>query len=183
MNTTNGKIAEQSKQKIMEALLSVMEQYDYKEITITQISQEAELSRKTFYRLFPDKEAVLKLYFEGLFTECLTQIKAQDIHHYWEVVQMYFDFWESKKDILLLFKKNALLPFLFECVYEHSSDVFAYVRSTETVNTFSRQLPYLLAYAVGGMHSMLLKWVENDMVIPSSELIQSLKKGLMSPDI
>ena len=35
MNTTNGKIAEQSKQKIMEALLSVMEQYDYKEITIT----------------------------------------------------------------------------------------------------------------------------------------------------
>lgn len=134
MNTTNGKIAEQSKQKIM----------------------EAELSRKTFYRLFPDKEAVLKL---------------------------YFDFWESKKDILLLFKKNALLPFLFECVYEHSSGVFAYVRSTEMVNTFSRQLPYLLAYAVGGMHSMLLKWVENDMVIPSSELIQSLKKGLMSPDI
>ena len=60
MNRTNGKIAEQTKPKIM----------------------EAELSRKTFYRLFPDKEAVLKLYFEGLFTECLTQIKAQDIHHY-----------------------------------------------------------------------------------------------------
>lgn len=183
MNTTNGKIAEQSKQKIMAALLSVMKQYDFKEITVTQIAQEADLSRKTFYRLFPDKETVLKLYFDELFSECLSNIKSKNIHHYWEVVQVYFDFWESKKDILFLFKKNNLLSFLFECSYNHSSEVFTYVRSTEVANTFSRQLPYLLSYAVGGMHSMLLKWVENDMCIPSSELIETLKNGLMSPDI
>jgi AcrR family transcriptional regulator len=52
MNKTNGKIAEQSKQKMAVALLTVMKQYDYHEITVTQITQEAELSRKTFYRLF-----------------------------------------------------------------------------------------------------------------------------------
>ena len=55
MNQTNGKIAEQSKQKIVKALLHVMEQYDFKEITVTQIAQEAQLSRKTFYRLFSVK--------------------------------------------------------------------------------------------------------------------------------
>lgn len=49
MNTTNGKIAEQSKEKLIKALLVIMEQYDFKEITITQLSQEAGLSRKTFY--------------------------------------------------------------------------------------------------------------------------------------
>ena len=37
MNTTNGKIAEQSKQKIANALLVILKQYDYKEITITQL--------------------------------------------------------------------------------------------------------------------------------------------------
>lgn len=183
MNITNGKIAEQSKKKIIDALLLIMKQYDYKEITITQIAQEAGLSRKTFYRLFSDKEAVLKLFSDGLFANCFTQIKEKNIHHYWEVVQWYFDFWESKKDILSLFKKNGLLPFLFECSYQFSPVIFEYVRSNETANAFSRQLPYLLSYAVGGMHSMLLKWVEMDMVIPSSELIKTLKAGFMSPDI
>lgn len=47
MNRTNSKIAEQSKKKISKALLTIMKQYDFKEITITQISQEAKLSRKT----------------------------------------------------------------------------------------------------------------------------------------
>lgn len=183
MNVTNGKIAEQSRNKIREALLTVMKQYDFKEITVTQIVQEAQLSRQTFYRLFPDKEEVLMLCFEAFFMECLALIKSQNIHHYWEVVQVYFDFWESKKETLLLFKKNGLLPFLFEYFYQHSAEVFAFVRSSETVDAFSRQLPYLLAYAVGGMHSMLLKWTENDMAVPSAELIESLKNGLMSPDI
>lgn len=40
MNRTNGKIAEQSKEKLSKALLIIMEQYDFKEITITQISRE-----------------------------------------------------------------------------------------------------------------------------------------------
>lgn len=66
MNRTNGKIAEQSKEKISKALLSIMEQYDFQEITITQISQEARLSRKTFYRLFSTKTDVLNYYFEYL---------------------------------------------------------------------------------------------------------------------
>jgi hypothetical protein len=38
MNTTNWKIAAQSKQKMVEALLVLMGQYDYKEITVTQIA-------------------------------------------------------------------------------------------------------------------------------------------------
>jgi len=33
------------------------------------------------------------------------------------------------------------------------------------------------------MHSMLQKWVENDMVIPFRVLIGQLKSGFGSPDI
>lgn len=75
MNNTNWKIAEQSKQKLGEALLTVMEVYDYREITITQVAQEAGLSRKTFYRLFSDKDSVLSYIFESLFAECFSLIQ------------------------------------------------------------------------------------------------------------
>ena len=94
MNNTNGIIAEQSKKKIAEAMLKVMNTYDYKEITVTQITQEARISRKTFYRHFRDKD--------------------------------------------------------------------------------------LLAYSIGGMNSMLIKWIEGGMSISSSTLILCLREGLSS---
>ena len=92
MNNTNGLIAEQSKKKIAEAMLTVMNTYDYKEITVTQITQEARISRKTFYRHFRDKDEILKHLFDSLYQECLSSIKESGIHHYWDVVQCFFFF-------------------------------------------------------------------------------------------
>ena len=180
MNTTNGKIAEQSRMKFVKALLIIMEQYNFKEITITQIAQEAGLSRKTFYRMFADKEEVLLCLFEDLYVECLGKIKARNVQHYWDVVQCYFDFWEERKEILHLFKKSGILPMLFEGAYKYSFHIFEYIRTKGVADEFSVQLPYLLAYSVGGMHSMLWKWVEDDMVIPSHVLIEQLKNGFKS---
>lgn len=183
MNRTNWRIAEQSKQKMVKALLLVMEQYDYKEITVTQITQEAQLSRKTFYRLFSDKDDILKLFCENLFHQCFAEIRAQKIQHYWDVVQVYFDFWEERKALLSLLQKNNLLPRIFEHSYRYSTEVFEFVRSKEAATSFALPLPYMLAYSVGGMHSMLIKWVEKGMDVPSSELISKLKSGFMSNNI
>ena len=180
MNTTNGKIAARSRQKLMDALLTVMEQYDYREITVTQLAQEAGLSRKTFYRLFSHKDEILSLLFEKLFEECFSRIKAMDLHHYWDVVQVYFDFWEERKELLFLLQKNGLLPRVFERSYQYAIQVFTFVRSKELADTLALPLPYLLAYSVGGMQSMLLKWVEHGMEVPSSTLIAALKAGLAS---
>jgi len=111
------------------------------------------------------------------------QIKARQLQHYWDVVQCYFDFCEERKELFSLLKRNNLLVFLFEGSYKYSFKVFEYVRSKEIANKYSSLLPYLLAYSIGGMYSMLLKWVENDMNIPSSLLIEKLKNGLMSVNI
>jgi len=183
MNKTNGKIAEQSRQRIVRALLTVMEQYDYKEITVTQIAQEAQLSRKTFYRLFSDKDEILDLFFEKLFQKFFEQVRAQEIKHYWDLVQAFFDFWEERKELLALFQKSHLLPRVLERSYQYSMKIFEFIRSKELADFFAVPLPYLLAYSVGGMHSMLFKWIEKGMEIPSSTLVAALKHGFMSDAI
>ena len=183
MNTTNGRIAEQSKKKIANALLVVLQQYDYKEITITQLTQEAKLSRKTFYRLFTYKEDVLSYLFENLYIECFEKIKSQRTQCYWDIVQCYFDFWEERKSLLHIFRPSTLLPVLFDGAYKYSFSIFEYVRSKDVVEQLSEQLPYLLAYSIGGMHSMLLKWVENDMTIPSCVLVEQLKNSFQSMNL
>ncbi len=183
MNRTNRRIAEESRQKFATALFELMKVYKYTEITVTQLAQEAELSRKTFYRLFNDKDEVLKQHFDTLYAECLSEIRQRGVRHYWDLVGLYFDFWESRKEILFLLGKNDLLPRLFEYVYRHAETIFVAVRTSEKAKEFSEPLPFLLAYSVGGMHSMLIKWVESGMTVPSSVLIDQLRKGFQSPEL
>ena len=122
---------------------------------------------------------------DGFFAvqECFTQIRAQQVQHYWDVVQVFFDFWETRKDLLTLLQKNNLLLRVFEQSYQYSTQIFEFVRSKEIAASYALPLPYLLAYSVGGMHSMLVKWVEKGMEIPSSELVAMLKAGFASSDI
>ncbi|MBE6023863.1 MAG: TetR/AcrR family transcriptional regulator [Cellulosilyticum sp.] len=183
MNTTNGKMAIQSRQKLADALFIIMQQYNFKEITITQIAQEAKLSRKTFYRLYNNKEEILDDFFQNLFESFIKRVKDEDIHHYWDAVQVYFDFWEEKREFLRLLKKQNILTILMNISYNRSFEVFEYVRSKEIMVSFSPYLPYLISYALGGMHSMLIKWIEEDMAVPSSVLIEKLKAGFQSVDI
>ena len=180
MNNTNGLIAEQSKIKIAGAMLKVMNIYDYKEITVTQITQEARISRKTFYRHFRDRDEVLKHLFGSLYQECLCSIKESGIHHYWDVVQCFFDFWEKHAETLNLMKRSNLLPQLFEEAYGRSFEVFRTVRTADIAEHYKAELPYLLAYSIGGMNSMLIKWIDDGMRIPSKTLISCLREGFNS---
>lgn len=181
MNTTNGKIAARSRQQMAQALLKLMEQYPYREITVTQITQEAGLSRKTFYRLFSDKDEVLDLTFQGLYQVYSDRVRAARPEHYWDVVRLFFDFWEERKDLLSLLQKNGLLPRVLDRSYHYAMEVFALVRSPETVEALSPALPYLLSYSVGGLHGMLLKWAQEGMTVPAGELVGALEAAFQSP--
>lgn len=187
MNRTNGRIAEDSRKKICTALIKLMKIYDYREITVTQLSQEAELSRKTYYRLFCDKDEVLLELFCGLYSECARELNSRDVRQYWDLVQTYFDFWESRKELLLILEKNGLLQRLFDYVYRkaysNADSIFPAVVTAEELENNSEILPYLLSYSIGGMNGMLTKWVESGMKIPSSVLIAQLKAGFNSPEL
>ena len=183
MNTTNGIIAERSKEAIASAMLKVMKIYSYDEITVTQITQEAGLSRKTFYRHFNDKGQILKHIFDSLYQECVEEIVRSGHSHYWDVVQSYFDFWEKHADVIKLMKRSGLLPILFEESYNRSFEVFKIVRTPDVVKANEAWLPYMLAYSIGGMQSMLMRWIENDMTADSKMIINCLKKGFSSDEI
>jgi len=183
MNTTNGNIAKQSRKMFIKALFQVMKQYDFHEITVTQLAQEADLSRKTFYRLYKKKEEILSDFFHEVYEECFAYIKKKGVHHYWEVVQVYFDYWEGKKELLLLLKKHNLLYCFSEFSYQYSFSIFEFVRTKKVKAAFEPLLPYLLSYSLGGMQSLLIKWVEEGMNVPSHILIETLETGYQSSEI
>ena len=53
-----------TEQLIADALLALMKQYPFDDITITQICQEAQVSRQSYYRNYNDKQEILYRYFK-----------------------------------------------------------------------------------------------------------------------
>ena len=62
MNESQNPSALRSKQVIMDALLKLMEDHPYSEISVKQIVLETDLVRKTFYRNYSSKDDVLEAY-------------------------------------------------------------------------------------------------------------------------
>jgi AcrR family transcriptional regulator len=69
---------QQSMQWLTDALLTLMSEKAYRGISITEICTRADLSRRTFYRLFESKEDILKEYVELLCLRYFELFKKQE---------------------------------------------------------------------------------------------------------
>lgn len=80
MAQTGNKVAQRYRQMIVDAFLSLCHTYDYNEITILMIAQEADISRQTFYRHFKTKDDIIYYCLDTLSHRGLYQIKYEWYH-------------------------------------------------------------------------------------------------------
>ncbi|MDN6617045.1 MAG: TetR/AcrR family transcriptional regulator, partial [Enterococcus sp.] len=64
-----------SQEYITKALLALMEEKAYDEISITEITKKAQLARRTFYLNFSSKQEILDGYFEVLFMDFMDSLR------------------------------------------------------------------------------------------------------------
>ena len=103
IKTRNKPQALLSKNMILEALLILMEEKQYEKITIMDITTQAQLSRRTFYRNFDTKDDVLELLTKVLVKEYTDKLIKSNITSLEGLGEMFFSFWKRK--IKLLAKK------------------------------------------------------------------------------
>ena len=139
---------------IIKALLDLMEEKDYKDITITDITNKADTSRVTFYRHFPTIEDILIKYFEltseRYQEQSLLQYESGDRNNEVAILSLFLFFKSNLKATKALMKaglENQLLKFL----------------NNEFLNKLPVKLDEYLAYFVSGaLYNVLIHWSEND---------------------
>ena len=72
--THQEKQREQSKEWIADAFFSLLRQKDYDTITISEVVKRADLSRRTFYRVFDCKQDIITYLFERIFPEYISSL-------------------------------------------------------------------------------------------------------------
>ena len=97
MIESNNPSAVRSKTEITQALLKLMEEYPYSEITVKQIILTASLARKTFYRNFESKDDVLCSLIKKSFREYFDIVNNAR----GDVLTTIFSYAEKNRDILI----------------------------------------------------------------------------------
>lgn len=144
---------------LTDALLELMDTNDYHKITITEIVQQAQVARKTFYRHFTSKDEILNIYIQTLFQQYMKRLGVLKEFNEYEAVLTYFQFWKdhltfvdtlikSNMAYLILIAFEDYLPVIDE-KYQHSQ------------MAHSENYEYAITFSSGGFWHLLCKWVHN----------------------
>ena len=197
MKKSQNPSAVRSRKEISTALLKLMQEYPYDEISVKQIIMETSLARKTFYLNFRSKDDVLESILNELireYTEALSKAneeknpagtkyldEAISVDTITNPLSVIFSFCDKNKDLLSLLHKNKMLYLLllrlneFLPIYSKTEDM----SSNPFVKLMGELEPdYLIAFNVGAIWNVLFKWIDRGMVDSLDSIQETLKKYL-----
>ncbi|WP_348921406.1 TetR/AcrR family transcriptional regulator [Enterococcus rotai] len=132
--------------------------------------QEANVGRKTFYRYFKNKEAVLERALELLFLEYTSLKDNYYLPQYEDLLYHHFHFWSGYTEYLRILYKNDLMFYLFKQYQKYIPKLNHEYRSQKSLN--NKVSDYANAFTIGIFWSILYTWVENGTKESAKELVE-----------
>ncbi|MBE6948520.1 MAG: TetR/AcrR family transcriptional regulator [Ruminococcaceae bacterium] len=167
-----------SKNALSGALLKLMMTTPFKDITISDITHRARLSRQTFYTNFSKKEDILHYLVEGLFCRYSAQISELNTPPSSLLVE-YFFYWDLHRDFLSLLFCHGL----GEIFQEHNRKFFTSDDSLNSIlNTEEILHPYIRASLAGLTYELLWLWLTDERGLSIDDLT-ILAKNLLAGNI
>lgn len=164
-----------AKESIFTALMILMEQKNFKEISITELTKRAGVSRMAFYRNYSQMEDVITLYLIEYLEDYSKQLLNNKKYNY-ESARLYFACFRKQEKLIVNLIHSNLTNLIFES-------------SVEFFHTFSKNIVcekpcssekqrYHAEFIVGGLYKVLIEWAKNGMV-ESDENMASFINALM----
>lgn len=149
-----------SQKEITDALIALMKEYPYDEISVKQILLESHLARKTFYRNFDSKDDVLRSFIRRNLNDYFDIVNNGK----GDVLTTIFEFADRNRELLLLLDKNDMLHIVLLCLNEFSSSMLE--KQNKELNPFYRLFEgldsaYLVALNIGAVWNVISVWVHN----------------------
>ena len=166
-----------SKKEITDALIKLMQDNPFSEITVKQIVLETGLERKTFYNNFSSKDDVLDSIINKAIYEYVQALTTSPDGP----LTVIFDFCDKNRELLqllhknnmlylLLLKLNVVIPELNESLDMSNNPFRALIGSLEP--------DYIIAFNIGAIWNVIFKWVERGMIDSPEYIKETLKEYL-----
>lgn len=158
---------------IINTLLKLMDNQDFNSITVTQLTKEAQVARRTFYLNFKSKEDVLKLGIKHLSDVYQTYLPIDCEHNIEVFAVTLFKFTKDYLDVIGLLIRNQMMPLLSEEFELYLDRRFTHLASDQAPGAYQIKnfhFRYSSAYHAAGLCRLLEKWITLGMVESPEEM-------------
>lgn len=167
------------KEKIVTALFEIMQIKKYKDIKVTDIVKQANVSRESYYRNFNSKEDIIVQFLENVKEEMLIEeSNSKDILK----EELLLNSFEKSFCIIKKYDKEILL------IYQELPSHFLQELFNEYIESFIGDMSnnsierYKLYFIAGAGLNIVIKWIENgekEKPIDMAKICVMFMKGLI----
>ncbi len=164
-----------SREMIREALLALMKEKAFEDITISEIMKRADLVRRTFYAHFKTKEDVIAHYIDELVSASFDDILRDVEECSGTMALVYFRLWYGAKEFVSLLHQSNQLILLN--TFHHQIQQLQEKNEVFTNMGFETGAEnYAAKFYAGAMWSVLTQWIETGMKETPEELSDILNE-------
>lgn len=174
-----------AQQQILEGkLFALMQEIPYAEISVRRLCEDAGISRKTFYRLYENKDDVLMALIDRTYRNYLhfEMPKAQMVPGISENLQTFFWYWKERCFLLDVLKANHKSSLMIERSVAHvQNEESAILHAIGAEKPFSSREKTL--FFVSGCMSLVVDWHETGYRKSVAEMAEIFYELLTTPPV
>lgn len=161
------------KECIVEALIKLMNEKSFDDITITELCNKAGVSRMSYYRNYYDKKDIIKVYLDDIskkFKEETHKLIDFNIYTNKNVINYLFTYFKKYNYFFKTLIKANLSGMLQETLNKYLEEEI----KVEKLSTYEKY--HMYSYS-GALYNVYIKWIENDMKESVEELSEYFCKA------
>ncbi|MBR1757762.1 MAG: TetR/AcrR family transcriptional regulator [Lachnospiraceae bacterium] len=159
MKITNNPTALRSQRAIKESLRSLMKEDSFSHISVTEICQQASVTRQAFYTNFRSKEDVLASILQDIQHEWTEELRKHPADSLTDQTLVLFETWYDHRELLDLLVRDRLSTLLVSNLLPENFQI-RFVGDIPSRKR--RQLePMARAMIIGGISNGLWAWSQN----------------------
>ena len=153
------------KKQITNALLRLLKEKELKDISISEITATAEVSRISFYRNYDDKDTVIKDYIHLTLNEWNKNHPKTSQHTEDEILGDIFAYITEYKDFYLLLRDRGIFYFLKDIIMD----------ALGPKEMYPNFVAYTQAFIANGIYGWIEEWFLRGMQESGEEMTRLLK--------
>lgn len=168
----------QSKEKIVEATFRLLEKDSFDQLTLNEVLEEAGVSRRTFYRYFQNKQAILDFYCDTFVENyhSLGEIILEQTS-FESVLLITLDYFKANQPKLRLLIINQQFQLLLSKFNDVAVTIYQSMKAPWHVQSDStKSLDDILYFIVGGYFNIIGHWLMETHPRDSTEIALNIKE-------
>lgn len=169
MNKPNNKKRKASQEKIKKVFFQLIQKYEIKEITVSDLCKLADINRSTFYANYIDIYDLAEKIKEEMFYNNLELFKdeAEKRYHSYDYLKLF----QHIKENQIYYKTMLKLKWDFTKYYD------SHLEEDEAIKFYgtTKYMDYHISFFRAGINAFIKKWLDNDCRESPEEIAEILR--------